>query len=91
MSKYNDKTVLDNEDDSVLVARIIEKTIFNRLIQIIENVYDPYSTKQTINLTSLISYLFKIYSTISSSQSAQVGLLKFNAYFYFILDFIFVY
>jgi hypothetical protein len=77
LKTYYNPSVLLNEDDSLLVARIIEKTVFNKLIEIIENAYDPFSTKQTQNLTSLIKLLFQQYPTLDNShtpnQNTQVS------------------
>lgn len=65
--------MLVNEDDKILVPRIIEKTIFNKLIELIENVYDPFSTKQTQNLASLVKLILNEYPTLNSSnQNTQV-------------------
>ena len=57
-----------NEDDLLLVPRIIEKTIFNKLIEIIEQVYDPFSSKETTNLSSFIKLLLKQYPTLNNSN-----------------------
>lgn len=46
-----------NDDDLLLVPRIIEKIVYQRINLIIENVYDPFSTKQTNLLTNLLKNL----------------------------------
>jgi hypothetical protein len=66
-----------NEDDKLLVPRIIEKTIFGRLIDLIENIYDPFSTKQTQNLTSLIRLILNEYQTLNSDINSNTQVILF--------------
>ena len=74
-----------NEDDKLLVARIVEKTIFSRIIELVENVYDPFSTKQTKNLTSLIKLILNEYPSLNveSNANTKVKLIFFFLHFKF--------
>lgn len=54
-------------DDYLLVPHIIEKTLLERLIEFCA-IYDPMSTHQTTNLTTLVSRLISDYPTLNSKS-----------------------
>jgi GC-rich sequence DNA-binding factor len=61
-----------NDDDRLFMSRIIEKTIYQRLNLIIENIYDPFSAKQTKLLVNLIKNLVTKYPSLSvDSQNTK--------------------
>ncbi|CAF0845968.1 unnamed protein product [Didymodactylos carnosus] len=66
-----------SDDQSVqLVPLIVEKIIIPKLTAIIENLYDPMSTKQTNALVKTIETLFQMYPTMNDESKAVQTLLK---------------
>ncbi|OCT91246.1 PAX3- and PAX7-binding protein 1 [Xenopus laevis] len=60
----------DKEDaDIVLLPSLVEKVILPRLTGIAENVWDPFSTTQTIRLAAVVQKLMNGYPTVLNSEN----------------------
>jgi GC-rich sequence DNA-binding factor len=65
-----------SETDLMLIPQIVEKSIVPKLIELAENVYDPFSSSQTKNFSSLISNLIDLYPTINSQSENSKKLFE---------------
>jgi len=79
--KHNMLEYLKNNDtvqleDFLLVPHVIEKTVILRLIELVDNVYDPMSSSQTKNLTQLLSNLIFDYPTLNSKSENTRKLIE---------------
>ncbi|CAF0803393.1 unnamed protein product [Adineta ricciae] len=67
----------DNEDEEFpFMPLVIEKVIIPKLTIIVENIYDPLSSKQTNHLVKTIETIFQTYPTMTSDSKAVQTLLK---------------
>ena len=64
------------DDDFFLIPQIVEKTVLPKLVALAESVYDPMSSRQTANFSSLVLELAEQYPTLNS-QSSNTKVLIF--------------
>ena len=57
------------DEDFMLVPYIIEKSVLKRVIDFVEDVYDPMSTSQTSNLANLLVTLTNDYPTLNHQST----------------------
>ncbi len=62
----------------MLISRIIEKVIFDKLKNIVENIYYPFSSKHNQNLARLFRYIFEKCPHLTKSPHTQVRPILFD-------------
>ncbi|KAG1654087.1 PAX3- and PAX7-binding protein 1 [Nymphon striatum] len=72
----NDMSVDAEDPDLNLIPLVIEKVILPKLTDLIERVWDPMSTSQTLRLVNLIQRLGEDYPTLTDMSDPTKNLLK---------------
>jgi len=73
---YGVRDGTNENEDFQLVPLIVEKVVLPKLTNIIENIYDPLSSKQTANLVKTIEHLFSIFPTMTDDSKTVQTLLQ---------------
>ncbi|CAF0931126.1 unnamed protein product [Rotaria sordida] len=73
---YGVKDGRNEVEDFQFIPLIVEKVIIPKLTSIIENIYDPLSSKQTKNLVKTIENIFQTYPTMTDDSKNVQTLLK---------------
>jgi len=64
------------DEDFLFVPYIIEKSVLARVIDFVENVYDPMSKSQTVNLVNLLVTFINDYPTLNHQSTNTKKLIE---------------
>ena len=61
-------TAMCNDDDSLLIPSLVERTVLPLVTSLVENVWEVTSSRQTRRLSQLVSRLMEDYPTVSAEN-----------------------
>lgn len=73
-SKQTDDSSKPREPDVRLIPSVIEKVVIPKLTTIIENIWDPLSTSQTLRLVGIVNKFIRDYPNLNESSSQVLTL-----------------
>ena len=76
-------TAMGNDDDSLLIPSLVERTVLPLVTSLVENVWDVMSSRQTRHLSQLVSRLMEDYPTVSAENKNTEVCSVYNSVLYY--------
>lgn len=73
---YIESDMVEKDPDVNLLPGIVERVVLPKITAFVKNVWDPLSTKETLNLISLMAKLHEDYPSISGKNKQMQTFLK---------------